>query len=56
MTHYICTGDCEGESSVPGVCQGEGCTKEGEPLVACTCEEGRHEEAYMKKDDEESDA
>lgn len=50
MTHYVCTGDCEGESSNPGLCQGEGCTKEGEPLVECNCEDGLHEEAEGEKD------
>lgn len=43
MTHYICTGSGEGVADKPGVCQTEGCTKEGDPLVACNCEDGEHE-------------
>jgi hypothetical protein len=45
MTHYICTGDCEGESGTAGVCKAEDCTKSGQPLVACDCEDGEHAEA-----------
>ena len=45
MTHYICNGGCDGESSVVGVCQAEGCEKEGEPLTPCNCEDGSHEES-----------
>ncbi|MDO8594353.1 MAG: hypothetical protein Q7R93_02455 [bacterium] len=53
MTHYICTGGCEGQSSVPGVCQAEDCKKEGEPLTPCACEDGGHEEAEEKETEEE---
>ncbi len=45
MQHFVCTGGCDGESSVPGVCQAEGCEKEGEQLTPCACEDGLHEEA-----------
>lgn len=51
MKHFICTGGCEGESSTPGVCQAEGCVKEGEPLIECNCEDGLHREA----DEDEKD-
>lgn len=42
MKHYICTGDCAGESGRAGVCQTEGCSREGEPLTECECEDGLH--------------
>lgn len=53
MKHFVCTGDCEGESSAPGVCQAEGCTKEGEKLTACVCEDSLHEEAHASKGESE---
>ncbi len=53
MKHYICTGGCDGESSKPGVCQAEGCTKEGEPLLECNCEDGAHEQT--EKEEEEGE-
>lgn len=43
MTHYICTGDCEGVSDKPGVCQAADCIKHGESLMECHCEDGKHE-------------
>ncbi|MDO8619731.1 MAG: hypothetical protein Q7R64_00080 [bacterium] len=49
MQHFVCTGGCDGESSTPGVCQSEGCEKEGEPLTACSCEDGLHEETEEKE-------
>jgi len=52
MKHFICTGGCEGESSIPGVCQAEECKKEGEPLIACNCENSLHEEAEDKQKEE----
>jgi len=52
MAHYICTGGCDGESSTPGVCQAEGCAKEGEPLTECACEDSLHEETKPKEDEE----
>ena len=52
MKHYICTGDCDGQSSAPGVCQGEGCKKEGGPLVPCDCNDGLHAETRKKKKEE----
>ena len=50
MTHFICTGGCEGESSNPGVCQAEDCKKEGEPLTECSCEDSLHEDAKEEED------
>lgn len=49
MQHFVCTGGCDGEASVPGVCQSEGCEKEGEPLTSCVCEDGLHEETEEKE-------
>ena len=52
MNHFVCTGDCGGESEKPGVCQATGCTKEDQPLEECTCEDGLHEDVVMDiKDD-----
>ena len=48
MNHYVCTGGCDGQSSTPGICQAEGCKKEGEPLVECSCTDGMHEHANHK--------
>lgn len=43
MKHYVCVGDCGGESKQPGVCKAENCTHTGEALVSCECEDGSHE-------------
>lgn len=40
--HYICTGGCKGISDKPGVCQTEGCPKQGHPLELCDCAGGQH--------------
>ena len=53
MTHYICTGGCEGESSTPGVCQADDCKKVGEELTPCSCEDGGHEETEEKTEDQD---
>ena len=42
MTHYVCTGDCGGESEKPKVCETEGCSKEGQQLSECDCADGIH--------------
>lgn len=47
MKHYVCPGDCGGEAKKPGVCKADGCTHEGEALVACECEDGSHDEALF---------
>ncbi|MEK7181219.1 MAG: hypothetical protein AAB738_02715 [Patescibacteria group bacterium] len=46
MTHYVCTGDCHGESPRPGTCQAKDCGKFGEPLEPCECEDGLHMEVF----------
>jgi len=42
MPHYICTGTDKGISEKPGVCQGVGCSKEGQQLEACDCLDDKH--------------
>ena len=42
MQHYVCTGDCGGESERPKVCDFGGCTKENQALTACSCDDGLH--------------
>ena len=56
MKHFVCTGDCDGESSTPGVCQSEECAKEGQTLVPCDCEDGLHEGAEDASKEEEEEA
>ncbi len=41
--HYVCTGGCNGVSTVPGTCQSPTCAKHNEPLVECNCQDGMHE-------------
>lgn len=42
MTHYICTGGCNGFSETPGTCQAPQCSKTTEKLTGCNCEDGMH--------------
>lgn len=42
MMHYMCTGDCGAEVERPGVCENEGCSKEGQSLTECDCADGLH--------------
>lgn len=42
MTHFICTGGCEGVSEKPGTCQAEDCEKHEQPLTECDCKEAKH--------------
>lgn len=53
MKHYVCTGECGGESENPGVCQDETCSRHSEPLMACSCGDGLHKEvlAHAKGED-----
>jgi len=55
MIHYVCTGSCGGESKTAGVCEAQFCTKEEQPLVECSCEDGLHKNAGEKTDIEETD-
>lgn len=47
MTHYVCTGGCGGTSDTPGTCQTKDCLKYHQPLTACNCEDGAHQEALV---------
>lgn len=49
MTHYICTGGCNGVSDKPGVCQDEKCPKHGKPLTECGCTDNKHENTEEMK-------
>jgi hypothetical protein len=51
MQHYICTGDCVAEVNKSGICETEGCSKEGQPLSECSCEDGFHEKVMSVNDD-----
>jgi len=52
MTHYICTGGCNGVTEKEGaVCQATDCAKYQKPLVSCDCEDSQH--GGMMKDGEE---
>ena len=42
MTHYICTGGCEGVSEVAKTGGAETCSKHGDPLTPCDCVDGKH--------------
>jgi hypothetical protein len=42
MKHYICTGECEGVSEKPGVCQAPNCSRHNQPLVECECQKEDH--------------
>lgn len=44
MSHYVCS-ECKGASSVPKVCETEGCTKKDQRLAECVCTDGQHTEA-----------
>ncbi len=46
MSHYVCTGGCNGVSDQPGTCQMKDCIKFSLPLTACDCSDGQHAEAY----------
>jgi hypothetical protein len=54
MKHYICTGDCGGESGRAGVCKTEGCTKEGDALLECECDDGLHADVRVETEDLEA--
>ena len=44
MQHYVCTGDCGSESEKPKVCASDGCSKEGQSMMGCDCDDGLHHE------------
>ncbi len=46
MTHYVCTGGCEGVSDKSGTCQASDCSKHEHSLITCNCTDNEHKEAY----------
>jgi len=50
MSHFVCTGECNGVSETPGTCQAENCSFYGVPLKECSCDDGQH--AQVKKAEE----
>ncbi len=46
MTHYVCTGGCEGVSDTPLSCQMNYCAKHQEPLIECNCTDSKHHQIY----------
>lgn len=43
MTHYICAGECEGESEELGICHSDECSLKGVVMLECSCDDGKHE-------------
>ena len=52
MSHYICTGGCQGVSDKPGVCQTEECSMHGHTLQECGCADGEHDGAFQEEPEE----
>ncbi len=48
INHYVCKGECRTVSENPGICPISSCSKKGEPLVSCTCGDGRHTEIWFR--------
>ncbi len=46
--HYVCTGSCNMVSDHEKNCDSEDCTHKGQPLVACSCTDGNHDEAHKR--------
>lgn len=42
MTHFVCKGECNGQSDQPGLCQDPICSQNGSPLTPCDCEDNMH--------------
>jgi len=49
MTHYICTGGCQGLSDKPGKCGAKNCPKYSKPLEKCECKNGNMVECLRSK-------
>ena len=50
MTHYVCTGNCGGVSDHEKNCDTQSCSRFGQPLKECHCQDGKHEEVFQKQD------
>jgi hypothetical protein len=57
MEHFICAGTCGGAASVAGVCNDPECSKTGEALSSCNCDDGSHRDVPVDvvSPEEESD-
>jgi len=53
MKHFICNGGCGLQTDTEGVCEAEFCTKNGQALTECECEDGEHQAGSEKFDDED---
>lgn len=42
MNHYVCSGECQGSSDTPGVCQSDTCSRFEKPLIECDCADATH--------------
>ncbi len=52
-THYVCSGGCGTVSDNSGVCMSEGCPKQNQPLVACSCRDDKHRDVEIEKGEAE---
>ncbi len=48
MKHYVCAGGCGTENTNHGMCMAEGCSKEDQPLVVCSCDDGSHDTRHYE--------
>ena len=55
MLHYVCLGSCGGESNQPKICEAEFCSKEGQDMASCECEDGSHGNAGKEPEVENPD-
>lgn len=54
MAHYVCTGECGVESTEAGVCQDDHCSKQGNVLTACDCEDQQHYGAVQAVEEDDT--
>lgn len=45
MSHYVCTGGCNGVSDTPNTCQAADCDDHGKDLKECNCVDSQHADA-----------
>ncbi len=43
MKHYVCKGECRGESAEKKACGMKSCSRFGKELSECDCVDGQHE-------------
>jgi len=49
--HFICLGECEGVTGLPGVCQAPDCSHFEQKLVECNCADGDHRVVRTEPED-----